>query len=115
MDDVAQRLGRTFGVCTAQGRLIFHVRHRRTARGARLRHLEHLRIRSMLYYSHHFRNDIPRLAHADHIPDADAKLPDEILVVQDSPGNGRSRQQHRFKHSRRRQHACAPDRNLDIQ
>ena len=69
----------------------------------------------MLYYSHHFRNDIPRLAHADHIPDADAKLPDEILVVQDSPGNGRSRQQHRFKHSRRRQHACAPDRNLDIQ
>ena len=35
----------------------------------------------MLYYSHHFRNDIPRLAHADHIPDADASKATSMSAV----------------------------------
>ena len=59
------------------------------------------------------RNDITRLAHLNGIPDAEAELTDEVLVVERRTRYGSPRQKDRVKAGRRGQNACAANGYFD--
>ena len=97
MNEVAQSLGRAFRVDTAQGGFIFQMNDRCPAGGADLRHLIRLCILCMPGHTDDFRNDIARLTHLNGVANAEAKLFDEILVVQSGAGNGGTGEENRIK------------------
>ena len=97
MNEVAQSLGRAFRVDTAQGSFIFQMNDRCPAGGADLRHLIRLCILCMPGHTDDFRNDIARLTHLNGVANAEAKLFDEILVVQSGAGNGGAGEENRVK------------------
>ena len=67
----------------------------------------------MRFRRQHLRNDIARLAHADHIPDTNILFRDKLLIMQNRTRNARSRKRNRLKDRNRRQHARAPHLNIN--
>ena len=113
MNEVAQSLGRAFRVDTAQGGFIFQMNDRCPAGGADLRHLIRLCILCMPDHTDDFWNDIARLTHLNGVANAEAKLFDEILVVQSGAGNGGAGEENRVKTSGGRQHTGAANRHIN--
>ena len=114
MDQVAQALGRTFGVYAAQGGFVLQVHDRRAAGRAGIRHAVRFGPIAMAGHADDFGNDIARLAHADGIADAQIKAADDVLVVQTGAGNAGPGQKDRVKHGGGGQYAGAADRDFDL-
>ena len=82
MDDVAQRLGRTFRVDTAQGGFVFEMDDRCAAGRTDCRHLVRLCVLRVMDDADDLRDDVAGFPHLNGIADAEAELADEILVVE---------------------------------
>ena len=63
---------------------------------------------------HHFRDDVPALAHHNGIPQPHILLGDVVLVVEGGPGDGGPRQLHRVKDGGRGKHPGASHRNFNL-
>ena len=82
MDDVAQRLSRTFRVDTAQGGFVFEMDDRCAAGRTDCRHLVRLCVLRVMDDADDLRDDVAGFPHLNGIADAEAELADEILVVE---------------------------------
>ena len=72
VDEVAQALRRAFGVDAAQGCFVLQMHHGCAAARAGRGHGKGLAARQTGRYADDLRDDVPRLAHLDGVPDADA-------------------------------------------
>ena len=72
VDEVAQALRRAFGVDAAQGCFVLQMHHGCAAARASRGHGKGLAARQTGRYADDLRDDVPRLAHLDGVPDADA-------------------------------------------
>ena len=115
MDQVAQGLGGTLGVDAAEGDLPVQMDRRRAAAGADGRHPVGRGPLGVADHPDHLGDDLPRLAHLDGVPDAQAQLLDDLAVVQGGAGDGGAGQQHRLKGGGGGQHAGPADVDLDVQ
>ena len=113
VDDIAECLCWALRVDTAQCRLIFQMHHRCAAGRADCGHLIGLCTFLMAGHTDDLRNDITRLAHLNGIPDAEAELMDEVLVVERRTRYGSPRQKDWVKAGRRGQNACAANGYFD--
>ena len=113
MDDVAQRLGRTFRVDTAQGSFILEMDDRCAAGRAGCRHPVRLRVLRVMDDADDLRDDVAGFPHLNGIADAEAELADEILVVEGRAGHRRTGEEDRVEAGGRGQYACAAHSNLD--
>ena len=113
MDDVAQRLGRTFRVDTAQGSFILEMDDRCAAGRAGCRHPVRLRVLRVMDDADDLRDDIAGFPHLNGIADAEAELADEILVVEGRAGHRRTGEEDRVEAGGRGQYACAAHSDLD--
>ena len=113
MDDVAQRLGRTFRVDTAQGSFVFEMDDRCAAGRTDCRYPVRLCVLRVMDDADDLRDDVAGFPHLNGIADAEAELADEILVVEGRAGHRRTGEEDRVEAGRRGQYAGAAHSDLD--
>ena len=114
MDDVAQRLGRTFRVDTAQGGFVFEMDDRCAAGRTDCRHPVRLCVLRVMDDADDLRDDVAGLLNLNGVADAKPELADEVLVVEGRTGHRRTGKKDGVEAGGRGQYACAAHSDLDV-
>ena len=116
MRNVSGKLRRALRTGAADGRTVRIALHGRAADRAGRRKMIGLRPRRALFLHHgeDFGDDLPGLADADGIADADVLFGNKVLVMQGGICDGRSRQPYRTDHRLRRQDAGSSNLHCNV-